>query len=347
MTWLAWRQSRIQSGVALLLALAAAGLLAVLQPPTSHNPRVSVFDLLTPTDKNLFNAGIVLLAVMPAVLGAFWGAPLVAREVEAGTHRLVWNQSTTRTRWLLTKVATTLVATVAVVGLLSTAVTLWAGPIDGALGSGRGGLPQRLTPVSFGMRGVAPLAYAVLAVSAGLLLGTVLRRVLPAMALTVGLVVFLQVAIPHWVRPHLLPATHETIVIARGDRAHPGTVDGISQPGPNGPATVLVHTSNRADWILDQHTVDRSGRTARTPASFGVCLGTLEGPAPQVRGDKAVVPVNPKDCFADLAAAGYRQSVTFLPAGRFWALQWVESSVLLVLSLLLVGLATWRVRRIS
>ena len=34
----------------------------------------------------------------------FWGAPLVARELEAGTHRLIWNQSVTRTRWLVTKV---------------------------------------------------------------------------------------------------------------------------------------------------------------------------------------------------------------------------------------------------
>ena len=34
------------------------------------------------------------------MIGAFWGAPMVARELETGTHRLVWNQSVTRTRWL-------------------------------------------------------------------------------------------------------------------------------------------------------------------------------------------------------------------------------------------------------
>ena len=44
-----------------------------------------------------------MVALAPAVIGAFWGAPLVARELEAGTHRLVWNQSVTRTRWLATK----------------------------------------------------------------------------------------------------------------------------------------------------------------------------------------------------------------------------------------------------
>ena len=44
---------------------------------------------------------------LPALIGVFWGAPLVARELEAGTHRLVWNQSVTRTRWLATKLAVT------------------------------------------------------------------------------------------------------------------------------------------------------------------------------------------------------------------------------------------------
>ena len=47
------------------------------------------------------------MAVVPAVVGAFWGAPLVARELEAGTHRLAWNQAVTRTRWLTTKLAVT------------------------------------------------------------------------------------------------------------------------------------------------------------------------------------------------------------------------------------------------
>ena len=49
-----------------------------------------------------------MLAVVPAVVGAFWGAPLVARELEAGTHRLAWTQSVTRGRWLATRLGLTL-----------------------------------------------------------------------------------------------------------------------------------------------------------------------------------------------------------------------------------------------
>jgi hypothetical protein len=46
----------------------------------------------------------VLVAILPALIGLFWGAPLVAREFESGTYRLAWTQ-TTPTRWLAIKLA--------------------------------------------------------------------------------------------------------------------------------------------------------------------------------------------------------------------------------------------------
>ena len=38
---------------------------------------------------------------LPAVIGAFAGAPLLARELEFGTFRYVWTQGAGRTRWLV------------------------------------------------------------------------------------------------------------------------------------------------------------------------------------------------------------------------------------------------------
>ena len=66
----------------------------------------------------------------PPLLGIFWGAPLVARELEAGTHRLVWTQSVTRTRWLAVKLGVIGLAGMAVTGLVSLMVTWWAHPLD-------------------------------------------------------------------------------------------------------------------------------------------------------------------------------------------------------------------------
>src|SRR5207344_1112058 len=55
---------------------------------------------------------IVPLVLLPALLGAFVGAPLVAGEVETGTHRFLWAQAVTRRRWFTTSstVAVTLAA---------------------------------------------------------------------------------------------------------------------------------------------------------------------------------------------------------------------------------------------
>ena len=62
----------------------------------------------------------------------FWGAPLVARELETGTFRLAWTQSVTRTRWLAVKLALVGLASMAVAGLLSLILTWWSSPIDGS-----------------------------------------------------------------------------------------------------------------------------------------------------------------------------------------------------------------------
>jgi ABC-type transport system involved in multi-copper enzyme maturation permease subunit len=55
----------------------------------------------------------------PALIGMFWGAPLVAREMEAGTFRLAWSQSVSRMRWLAVKLGVVGLAAVVTTGLLS------------------------------------------------------------------------------------------------------------------------------------------------------------------------------------------------------------------------------------
>ena len=82
----------------------------------------------------LYIAGLILLYVTPGIIGVFWGAPLVTRELEAGTFRLAWNQGVTRTRWIAVKLAAVGLAAMAVSGLLSLAVTWWASPVDRAGG---------------------------------------------------------------------------------------------------------------------------------------------------------------------------------------------------------------------
>ena len=105
-----------------------------------------MFDLLTGTDTTLFYAGVLLMALAPALLGAFLGAPLVARELEAGTYRLAWTQSVSRRRWLASKLTLTVGAAAFALGAASLAVTWWSAPLDGAVSQTRGGLPEPLDP---------------------------------------------------------------------------------------------------------------------------------------------------------------------------------------------------------
>ena len=336
MIWLTWRQLRVQAMTVVLAVAAMAVVLAVTGPRLAELATAGVddvFDKLTSTDVSLFWAGLIAVAVVPALVGAFWGAPMVARELEAGTHRLVWSQSVTRTRWLTTKLAvTTLVAAIAV-GALTLAVTWWSDPLDGVVSHARGGLPALLTPVSFSMRGVVPVAYTVFAVVLGVTLGAVLRRSLPAMALTLALYVAIQVAVPLWVRPHLVAPTTVTIAISAQ------TLDGISADERGAPESITVHTAQRGDWVLTNETLGADGRPTALPTWLSDCLAAAPD---QFTGPIEASPVDP--CLDRLASEGYIQRVVYHPAGSFWTIQWAETALYLALSGLLAGFCIWWTR---
>lgn len=341
MIWLSWRQFRLSGTVVAAAVALAAAVLAVTRPELV--PGVNVVEQLTPTDRTLYFSGLIAVAVVPAVLGAFWGAPLVARELEAGTHRLVWNQSVTRTRWLATKLGLTTLVAAAAVGGLTLAVHRWSRSLDGALSDGQGSLPSRMTPVSFAMRGIAPVSYAVFAVVLGVTVGLLLRRTVPAMAVTLALFAFVQIAAPLWVRPHLLEPARETVRITAD------TFDGLSLSGRDD-VRVSVRAAGAGAWTLSNRTVDPSGRVLDTvPVTVGACHppalgGAGLGGGPVLSGPEAKSPLF--QCLAQLDSLGYQQQVTYLPASRFWALQWAETGVFLGLSALLAAFCFRRVRRV-
>src|SRR6202042_2486531 len=98
----------------------------------------------------LYDAGVVVMYAVPALIGVFWGAPLLTREIEAGTFRLAWTQSVTRTRWLAVKLGLIGAAAIATAGLLSLIISWWAAPIDRAaplIGSGPASPPLRIAPL--------------------------------------------------------------------------------------------------------------------------------------------------------------------------------------------------------
>jgi ABC-type transport system involved in multi-copper enzyme maturation permease subunit len=341
MTWLTLRQLRA-SAAGLFVAVAAAVVaLAVTGPALArlyHNSPSAFFDRLTGGDTGLYYAGLAATVLAPALIGLFWGAPMIARELENGTHRMVWTQSVSRTRWLASKLGLTALVALAATGVLTLAVTWWSIPFDGAQGSTRGAMPTRLNPVVFMGRGVAPLGYALFALVVGALLGAVLRRTLTAMAVTLVVLVGVQIAVPLWIRPHLAAPVDRTVTLSLA------TMSEINL-GADGKLTLGVNAGGPKAWRLADETVDASGRPVAVPSWFADCLppppgqGQAEGVAEAQGQDRLAA------CFTRLTDEGYRQHVVYQPDSNFWSLQWAELGLLTVLSGLTATLCFWWVRR--
>jgi hypothetical protein len=353
MIWLTWRQFRA-AGAMMAAALAAlAVILAVTGPGLADDYSTGIAacttgggdcsDFVARFFQDHRSTGLAVTAVLlvlPALIGIFWGAPLIARELDAGTHRLVWSQSVTRTRWLAVKLGLVGLAAVVAAGLGTLAVEWWSNPIDKAAAAADD--ISRIEPLLFGARGIAPMGYAAFAFALGVTLGMLIRRTIPAMALTLAIFVGLQVAVPELVRPHLLTPTRATVEIT------PSNVQQFIFLGRNGPLEVGAQAAEKGAWVLSSHTVDVSGRAvdvitghpSLSPMS-GPCAPPKNPPTQQAGGPgEDLAP-----CLAELTRLGYRQQVTYQPAGHFWPLQWRETAIYTALALALSGFCFWWLRR--
>ncbi|MEV4509187.1 ABC transporter permease [Dactylosporangium sp. NPDC049525] len=346
MTWLTWRQTRAQlwAAAGLLAALAAVLLLtgarlSDLYTSSGLGTCVAAGDCgraqaafaagIQADDVRpfLYFAGIALAYVVPAVIGMFWGAPLVARELEAGTLRLAWTQSVTRLRWLLVRLGLTGLAAALTAGLLSLAVTWWAGPLDRAGGlpdHDQGlALPNRFAPLVFGARDVVPLGHALFAFALGAGVGLLVRRTVPAMAVTVAVLAATQLLVPAVVREHYRPALSTTTPLTVTEKPHQVVVDDQGM-------AVSMPVDIPGAWITSVRTVDAAGHP-------------FSGPAPEACTSPAFPPA---ECDAAIDRLRLGQLVTYQPAGRYWAFQWTETAAYLLLALGLAGFCAVRIRRL-
>jgi ABC-type transport system involved in multi-copper enzyme maturation permease subunit len=240
-TWLVWRQHR-QQALAAVVALLAVTLFLV---PTGRQMRAAFDDLglgaclrATPQTRLVapdtgcaalserfsgqflgLGTASLLLLFLPVLAGLFWGAPLVAREVEHGTHRLVWTQGVTRLRWATVKLALVGGGVVLVAAAYALLVGWWIAPLNDATG-------YRFTWLFFDQQGPVLVGYALFAFALGVLAGTLTGKVLPAMAITLGGFLATRVAIALLLRPRFLPYRRRTYPIVSGTPAEPNQLAG-------------------------------------------------------------------------------------------------------------------------
>jgi hypothetical protein len=223
MTWLIWRQHRIQAGIAAVL-LAAFALPVWI---TGKHLADRLAACRNTSCGNVFrglqgiNTIVDLTVMVPLLIGVFLGATIIGRELEAGTVALVWTQSTTRRRWLASKLATLFVYTVVVSGVDSVLVTWWSNTHNAMVES-------RFNGLQFDIQNLSPVGYGLFAASLGLAAGVLWRRTLPAMATTVGGFVGVRLLVELWARPHYMsPVLHVTTLKGPGSAPPSGSL-GIS-----------------------------------------------------------------------------------------------------------------------
>ncbi|HET6949162.1 MAG TPA: hypothetical protein VFI47_02245 [Acidimicrobiales bacterium] len=146
---------------------------------------------------NVIFVGLLLL-ILPMLVGMFWGAPLVARELEHGTHRLVWTQGTSRLRWAATKIGLLSAGVLAMTAVYAGMLTWWITPVIQTSG-------QRFDFIFFDIHGIVVFGYTIFALALGVFAGAVTGRLLPAMATTLVGFVATRVIVMLAARPRYLP----------------------------------------------------------------------------------------------------------------------------------------------
>jgi hypothetical protein len=331
MAWVTWRQHRIAlAGLAAMLgALAVCMWLVGLQvhhaytaATTCHPARsIACGDLVYSFNgmDNFLANGFVLQAV-PALIGAFVGAPVLARELETGTFRYAWTQSFGRWRWTLAKLVSLAVVAAAAAGAFGVLLWWYYQPYI-AVGNQSLSLNE-WSPLSGGLfvpRGVAFAAWTLAVFAIGALAGMLIRRVVPAIAATLVVYTGLAFAAGLYLRQHYLGP-----IVVRNLLNPPASAWVISQWWTKGGRFAFAGDPN-ADGMPPMNLLQQ------------YCPHIATGPGSAKPSSGTVL-----QCFSQ---HGYTMLTSYQPASRFWPLQWIEGGWLLALSVLLIGLTVWLVRR--
>jgi hypothetical protein len=321
-SWLVWRQYRASTAITGVLV----GLFAVLLVITGLNMAsqfhadfgacLATNSCQFPRTDVSFGSGALGVIVqfslaVPAILGMFLGAPAVAREAETGTAHFAWTQAVTRRRWLTVKAGWLLLAALAWGGAVGALVTWWSGPQNAVAAS-------QFNPGSFDVQGIMPAAYSLFAMALGIAAGTLIRRVLPALGVTLGVFFAARLMIMGWVRQHYMTPITNTFNISQDGILLPRGAAWILGQGIRGPNGPLVIPGG------DVQIVGNGFPVADIPAA---CHAYFTQGTPQAK------------LFPCLSSHGFSQYITYQPAARYWPFQFIEAGIFAVLAAALIAVA--------
>lgn len=323
MGWVTWRQHRLTlAGVAALLGAAALYLLITgLRMRPAYAAVAACHPASSDACQRLANdffgtygptAGVTagLLHVVAALIGAFLGAPVLAREFETGTFRYAWTQGYGRVRATVAKLVSLAVAVTLAAAAFGLLYAWCYRPLTAKKGWGT----SLLDPMWFDLRGVAFPAWTLAAFAIGAFAGVLIRRVIPAMFATLAAWTGLAFATGAYLRRHYEAPLRST------------------DPSIAAP-----------DWVIAQRWTHGS-----RPATLAMIDGALHPVGVQALSFQVFEPgpgtPDNFDPVQYLSQHGFTQWTTYQPAGRFWPFQLIEGGWLLALSVLLIAATVWLVR---
>jgi hypothetical protein len=318
MLWVTWRQHRA-TFISVPAVLAAAAIPLVIFGLKAHHDYTALVNCPLDPGKQSgtctqlmtnFNSSVwplanilsLLMGLAPVLLGAFAGAPLLARELETGTFRYAWTQGFGRERQAIAKLAL-LGLTLAVLAWAFSELFSWF--FQPFLWVEQ--LNQMATESVFDTRGLVFPAFTLVSFVIGAFLGMFFRRIIPAMAATLG--VYFVIRLAAWGVRGQYPLTVVT------SNAQQFTAYGTpSQPG--------------FPWILSSWVTGPGGKPA-SQSILNQVHDSLGG-----NGNQAVsVP------------KGYTIWTRFFPPSHFWPMQFIEAGWLLILALAVGAATVWLVHR--
>ncbi len=326
MTWVVWRQHRNQAyfAAAALAAFAVLMLITGLRMASQYRSALTLCAASHSCDNlagtlNLeapgLSAVVTLTVAVPCLLGVFWGGPLIAREFETGTSQFAWMQSIPRSRWLTVTVGWVLLAAAAWGGAVSALVTWWSSPVN-ALEQ------QNFQASQFDIQGIVPIGYAVFAVALGIAAGALLRRTLPAMAITLVAFTLVRLLISEDFRSH-----YQTPVTKTFSFLHPTPL------------------STGSYWLVSSGLVGPRGPVPNpTGITFSID-GVPINPGLLPSACRSLLFQHSTSIFSCLAAHGYHAVMSYQPADRYWAFQGIETGIFVLLATVLLAVTAIAVVR--
>jgi len=294
MIWVSWRQRRSQAitGLGLLCALAVYGLVLGLQMRNSFSQNnlatclahslgascpnsVANFDDSFGSLVNIGFWGVLLL--LPGLIGAAVGAPLLARELELGTWRLAWSQTVTRTRWLVTQLAVAAGGLIVLGAAMTLIITWYRAPMDRLTG--------QFIHNAYDYEGLVLTAYILFAFGLAVLAGLLLRRSIPALLAALVPWVAVRLIVEFVLRPHFMTPLKWTKGITQNCADHvcggngivnvppsTGTIGNLLVSRNGAPGPVLYQPASRF-WAFQS--IEAGIFVALTLAVLGVAVWLL------------------------------------------------------------------------